>query len=489
MFEQYLLDVFVYGALGYLSFRYAETILTGQFSRRSLVLTSWIILYTAGSLVGRFGLDYAPMGENSVYGGFLHILPGALLLLCLQKKYFSTNWPRQLFALASFIAGWAVLRFTVSPLSYVLFDYWNPFWTWLVDYSLAQGWITAERLLGVMGIINEAALMAVLAFCRLVQLGILMLYLWLIQKFFCGRDYELSWTESLFLLAPCVTVLAIDVTLRAMAYSVDNSALMLVYYRVPETLLLLPLVSLLLLGMMITAVRLFHGIVQFKESEAKRLLLENGINDIHRQVEEMQDIYGDMRGLRHDLRGHIESLTAYVHNHLQGEHTQIEDYLAQMTKTTQRLDFADKTGNPITDIILHQIRQQAKRQGIAFTADFHYPAQAPFDLYDISVILNNGLKNALEACGKMPPPAEIEVRSYSKGNLYFIEIVNDFAGALIWNKENDLPCTTKEDKQRHGIGLMNIARCAEKYRGSMEVEVVQKENRQRFCLTVMLLLR
>jgi hypothetical protein len=36
---------------------------------------------------------------------------------------------------------------------------------------------------------------------------------------------------------------------------------------------------------------------------------------------------------------------------------------------------------------------------------------------------------------------------------------------------------------------MNIARCAEKYRGSMEVEVVQEENRQRFCLTVMLLLR
>ena len=60
----------------------------------------------------------------------------------------------------------------------------------------------------------------------------------------------------------------------------------------------------------------------------------------------MQDIYGDMRGLRHDLRGHIESLTAYVHNHLQGEHAQIEDYLAQMTKTTQRLDFTDKTGNP-----------------------------------------------------------------------------------------------------------------------------------------------
>ena len=45
MFEQYLLDVFVYGALGYLSFRYAEMILTGQFSRRGLVLFRHFSIY------------------------------------------------------------------------------------------------------------------------------------------------------------------------------------------------------------------------------------------------------------------------------------------------------------------------------------------------------------------------------------------------------------------------------------------------------------
>lgn len=221
-------------------------------------------------------------------------------------------------------------------------------------------------------------------------------------------------------------MLAIDVTLRVMAYSVDNSALMLIYYRVPEKLLLLPLVSLLLLGMMVTAVRLFHGVVQFKEAEAKRLLLENGIMDIHRQVAEMQDIYGDMRGLRHDLRGHIESLTAYVHNHLQDEQSELEHYLNKMKKTTERLDFADKTGHPITDIILHQIRQQARRHQI------------------------------------------------------------DFTGELNWDEDAALPLTSKTDKKHHGIGLANIARCAEKYQGSIAVEIIPKENRQRFCLTVML---
>ena len=486
MSEHYLLEALVYGALAYLAFRYTEEILTCQFSKRSVALADWLILYTAGNLIWSGALDYAHISESSVYASFLHILPAALLLLILQIKYFHTNWPRQVFALASFIAGWAVLRFAVSPLSYVLFDYWNPVLAWLVDYSLTHGWITAERLLEIMGLINEAALMTVLVFCRLVQLGILALYLWLIQKYFCRQDYELSWTESLFLISPCITVLAIDVTLRVMAYSVDNSALMLIYYRVPETLLLLPLVSLLLLGMMVTAVRLFRGVVQFKEAEAKRLLLENGITDIHRQVAEMQDIYGDMRGLRHDLRGHIESLTAYVHNHLQYEQNELEHYLNQMKKTTERLDFADKTGHPITDIILHQIRQQARRHQIDFTASFQYPEESPYDIYDISVILNNGLKNALEACQKLPPPASMELRSYAKGHLFFIEVENDFAGNLNWDKDAALPLTSKTDKKHHGIGLANIARCAEKYQGSIAVEIVPKENRQRFCLTVML---
>ena len=49
-----------------------------------------------------------------------------------------------------------------------------------------------------------------------------------------------------------------------------------------------------------------------------------------------------------------------------------------------------------------------------------------------------------------------------------------------------LPLTSKTDKKHHGIGLANIARCAKKYQGSIAVEIVPRENRQRFCLMVML---
>ena len=91
MSEQYLLEALVYGALAYLAFRYTEGILIGQFSKRSVALTGWLILYTAGNLIWSGALDYAHISESSVYASFLHILPAALLLLILQIKYFHTN--------------------------------------------------------------------------------------------------------------------------------------------------------------------------------------------------------------------------------------------------------------------------------------------------------------------------------------------------------------------------------------------------------------
>ena len=55
--------------------RMLEGILTGQFSKRSVALTGWLILYTAGNLIWSWGLDYAHISEISVYASFLHLQP------------------------------------------------------------------------------------------------------------------------------------------------------------------------------------------------------------------------------------------------------------------------------------------------------------------------------------------------------------------------------------------------------------------------------
>ncbi len=479
--EEYLLGAIVYILIGWLSFKYSETFLHRKYDNRGRALLLWIAAYTVGQVLYERITEVYPLYER-----FTHVVPYLILLPLLQHFFFEKNISRQAFVAASFVAGWEILRFAVSPLAHAILGIWSPLWGWMLETLAMKEIMPVDELTEYMVIVNRAAIFIILGICRGVQIGILYIYLRLIGKYFINMDNEWKAQESWYLLTPCITVLCIDLTMRLMAYSVDNSALMLIYERVPETLVLLPIMSILLLGIVVSSVILFRGIVQFKDEERKRMLLENRMEDVHRQIEDLQDIYGDIRGLRHDLRNHIANLSSYMRNRSIGDDMEMESYLNGMENTVARLDFTDRTGSPMLDVILHQMRQQARRKNISFTVDFHYPEKAPFDVYDISVILNNALQNAVEACEKIEGQRNMELRSYEKGSLFFMEIENDFDGQLIWEKDDDLPVTTKAEKQMHGLGLDNIRRCARKYRGDVEINAIGKDGRKVFQMTVML---
>ncbi|MBO4853114.1 MAG: GHKL domain-containing protein [Schwartzia sp.] len=469
------LDFLVQLAAGALSFWYAAKFLQADFESRRWAALRWAALYA----IVQFGVSTLTEGWKP-YERFFAIVPQVALLFLLSGAFFEKDKYRQMFVAVSFASGWDILRFTVSPLAHAAFGAWGPAWAWAVNEAVARG-VSAETVLSVMQVANDAALLVIVAGCRVLQLGLLALCLRGIVGFFPPKDYALRLHDSLFLLFPCAVALVIDLTVRMMALSADNSALMLVYDRVPETLLLLPMTSLLLLGMIVSSVMLFRGLVQAKDEEQKRLLLEQSVAGVHREVEELQGVYADLKGLRHDLRNHIANLAAYVQRIAPQNNTELSAYLGQMTDAVARLDFADDTGNPITDVIVHQARRDAEKKGVAFAADFHWPKDGRFDIYDVSVILSNALTNAVEAATR-----EISVRSYEKGRLFFIEAANDFTGTLHWDETGDLPVTSKPDAAMHGMGLANIRRCAQKYKGEMDIQVTEEDGQKRFLLTVML---
>ena len=74
-----------------------------------------------------------------------------------------------------------------------------------------------------------------------------------------------------------------------------------------------------------------------------------------------------------------------------------------------------------------------------------------------------------------------------KGNLFFIEVENSFAREIVMNKESGLPESSKANKKFHGMGLINIQRCARKYKGDIDIVIgTSKQKQQIFNLTVML---
>ena len=253
------LDILVQLAAGALSFWYAANFLRADFESRRGAMLRWAALY---ALV-QFGVSALTEGWKP-YERFFAVVPQIVLLFLLSGAFFEKDKFRQMFVAASFASGWDILRFTVSPLAHAALGAWGPAWAWAVNEAVARG-VEAETVLSVMQMTNDAALFLVVAGCRAVQLGLLALCLRGIVRFFPPKDYALQFHESLFLLFPCAVALVIDLTVRMLALSADNSALMLVYDRVPETLLLLPLASLLLLGMVVSSVALFRGLVQAKD--------------------------------------------------------------------------------------------------------------------------------------------------------------------------------------------------------------------------------
>lgn len=398
----------------------------------------------------------------------------------MQWVFFRKGASGQLFVCFSFVAGKEIVKYIVSVLSIALGAVIGGF----IDTLVMQGKIVTNTQVEVANNI----VMCVSSFTSAILYALILgIYLMLINKKYVRKEYQLQVQENVFLVLPSIAAVCISITLKMMIITVENGATILIFDTVPATLFWIPVICIMLLGAVIANVMLFQNVVQYHEENRKCTLLENQIQQMQKEVQEIQDIYADMRGLRHDLRGHINNITQYVKKQNNTDVEELNNYIRNMEETVSRLDFGYQTGNPITDIIIHQKKQEADKAGVKFSVDFSYPKELQIDVYDIGVILNNALENAIEAATLLNRDKYVSLHSYVKGNLFFVEVENSFAREIVMNKESGLPESSKANKKFHGMGLTNIQRCARKYRGDIDIVIdTSKQEQQIFNLTIML---
>ena len=192
--------------------------------------------------------------------------------------------------------------------------------------------------------------------------------------------------------------------------------------------------------------------------------------DLENHISEVEKLYRDIRSFKHDMKNHMMVLEGLYRKN---EKEEAEQYVEKMREQLRDSMFSVKSGNPVTDVILTEKGKKIEEKGILFRCDFHYPEGSKADAFDISVILNNALTNAIEAVERKEQKKEgkgpfISVLSYRKKNVYMIEIKNSFSGEFVWG-EDQLPVTTKEG-EGHGFGLANIRKVAQKYCGDVDIE-------------------
>jgi len=215
----------------------------------------------------------------------------------------------------------------------------------------------------------------------------------------------------------------------------------------------------------------------------KHFVEEQQVKAMKQRLEEAENFYGSIRKVRHEMKNHMANIKGLAET---GQYGEIDKYVRRMDASMQALEYKYVTGNAVTDVIINDKWRRAEKAGIRFEADFRYRGGIP--VFDLGIILDNLLDNAIEACEKLERgKGFIRLDLKQKKQFLLITVENSFDGVLSMQEDNSLPHTTKQSVcpeivTEHGIGLKNVHDMAERYYGGVKIKV----EKDIFHVTVML---
>jgi len=221
--------------------------------------------------------------------------------------------------------------------------------------------------------------------------------------------------------------------------------------------------SLVLLNLLV--VYLFDHLRKLYRKHSRILTLELQNQAYEKQIEVFRQSEEKISSLRHDMRNHIICMQQMLQA---GESGALQDYLVKMTDEMQPQDRFSATGNALLDGLVNLklgiARQMLKAK---ITCDLRVGKEIGIEQMELCMILGNLLDNALQALDKCEGDRELVFSMEENKGMLLIRIENSYTGKL--QKRGEIFISTKEDKQRHGIGLKNVKRIVDKYNGEMKI--------------------
>lgn len=215
---------------------------------------------------------------------------------------------------------------------------------------------------------------------------------------------------------------------------------------------------------------LFAYHIQINEIRIKHELeaVQNTLNNQYVQYQQSKESVEIINYKYHDLKNQIIALRA------EEDPEKRNGFLTKMEEDIQLFAAQYKTGNHVLDTLLASKNMSCIKDGITLTCVAEGTLLNKMDVMDICTIFGNALDNAIEYEKKIEKEEQrlIHVSVFAQKSFFMIRVENYFDGDL--ELEEDLPLTTKKDKDYHGYGLKSIRYTAQKYDGVVKVD--QKNN-------------
>lgn len=181
---------------------------------------------------------------------------------------------------------------------------------------------------------------------------------------------------------------------------------------------------------------------------------------IETHYREVENMYRQIRGWRHDYRNHIQMMKVLAAN---GDMDALKVYLDELDTDLNTVDTVVKTGNPMADAILNSKISLARSRNIPTQVDAHIPVKLKMSELDLCCIIGNLFDNAMEASMALPEEKRmIRVYMDMKGTQLYISFTN-FTAAKKLDKVGKGFKTSKGEG--HGFGLLRIDDIVSRYDG------------------------
>ena len=314
--------------------------------------------------------------------------------------------------------------------------------------------------------------MAVGVFCLTFSYSVLLATMTLILYRLMKDVTIMAWQDVILLsILNFVGSMITKIIVGLLTVKIDDE-LFILFDEKPDLLWKMPLVAVLIFAGEAALIYFWQRYRILLAERQKHFVEEQQVRAMKKRLEEAENFYGSIRRVRHEMKNHMANIKGLAGA---GEYGEIEEYVRRMDETMQELEYKYVTGNAVTDVIINDKCRRAEKAGIRFDADFRYGGEIP--VFDMGIILNNLLDNAIEACEKLETgKGFVRLSLKRKKQFLILYVENSFDGAVPVSKGSPLPPTTKQSIlpgiiTEHGIGLENVRDIAERYFGGVNIKV------------------
>lgn len=217
-------------------------------------------------------------------------------------------------------------------------------------------------------------------------------------------------------------------------------------------------------GLAILCTALCYFAIGRLEKEEELRWMQLGSERMRNQVEmyhNMQQSYEQQRRLLHDYKNQLQCIQEML---ARGETQETLRYVSGLSGNLKKSVDMVNANHLVVNVVLNRKYQEALERNIAMTISVNDLSGITIGEEEIVTLLVNLLDNAIEACDKLTENRVIRFKMVREESGLVLSVRNPVKEPV--RIIDGRVSTTKRDRSRHGIGLLNVEAVVKKYEGT-----------------------